>query len=576
MPDRRDISDVSVKIDGTLASPEVVAHLEEIVVDQSLHLPSMFSIRLHSPDMKWLEDSTFREGKKIEIFFGERPAVQLLSGKISGLEPDLKEESPSLTVRGYALSLQLYRGRYRRSFNQVSDSDLASKLASEAGLRPGTIDSSSTVHNYAFQNNQTNAEFLRERARLLGYELWVEDEELHFRRPAPNGQPVTLAWGDNLRSFSARLSTAEQVNEVEVRGWDPKQKREVVGSATQGAGSPEIGLSQNGSDVAKSAWGEAKVAVVRRIVSSQGEAETIAQSVLDEMASSFVEAEGTCDANADVRPGRQVEVKGIGQRFAGKYYVTQAVHTWNKGQGMVTHFTISGRRDTSLWSLLQDRAAPESGVGLVIGIVTNNKDPEEMGRVKVKYPWLSADNESDWARVAAPMAGSGRGFLFLPEVDDEVLVGFEHGDIHHPFVIGSLWNGQDKPPVNASQAVGADGKVNQRVLKSRSGHTITLDDTTGGEKITIVDKTGANKIVITSPDNSMEIKVQGNLKIEAQGKVEITGTAGVEVSSQAQLKLSGQAGAELSSTAQTAVKGTQVDVNGSAMVQMQGGLVKIN
>ena len=576
MPSDRAHADIWLNIDGTVASPEVQADLLEVVVDQSLHLPSMFSLRLHCHDMKWLEDETFREGKKIEIFYGERPAVKLLSAKIAGLEPDLREESPSLVIRGYALSHQLYRGRQRRSFNQVTDSDLATKLASDAGLRAGTIDSSSEVHEYVCQNNQTDAEFLQDRARLLGYELWVEDDALHFRRPASDGQPISLAWGDNLRSFSARLSTAEQVNEVEVRAWDPKQKREVVGRASQGNGAPEIGLAQAGADVARSAWGEAKLAIVNRVVSSQGAADTLAQSALDSIAASFVEAEGTCDPNPEVKPGRQVEIKGVGRRFGGKYYVTQAVHVWNRDQGMTTSFTISGRHDSGLWSLLEDGAAARNDPILAVGIVTNNRDPENMGRVKIKYPWFSDQNESDWARVVSPMAGSGRGLFFLPEVDDEVLVGFEHGDVHHPYVIGSLWNGQDQPPVSASQAVGGDGKVNQRVLKSRSGHTITLDDTAGGEKITIVDKTGSNKIVIASPDNSMEIKVQGNLTIEAQGKISIKGAAGVDVTTDAQLKLSGTAGAELSSNAQASVKGTMVEVNGSAAVTVKGNPVMLN
>jgi uncharacterized protein involved in type VI secretion and phage assembly len=243
---------------------------------------------------------------------------------------------------------------------------------------------------------------------------------------------------------------------------------------------------------------------------------------------------------------------------------------------MVTQFTISGRRDSGLWSLLQDGASTQGGLALVVGIVTNNKDPEEMGRVRVKYPWLSDQNESDWARLVAPMAGSGRGFLCLPEVDDEVLVGFEHGDVHHPFIIGALWNGQDKPPITAGQAIGGDGKVNQRVFKSRSGHTITLDDTAGGEKISIIDKTGSNKIVVNSTDNSMEIKVQGNLTIEAQGKITMKGMAGVDVSSQAELKLSGQAGAELSTQAQATVKGSLVEVSGQALVTVKGNPIMLN
>src|SRR5205085_2988322 len=123
--------------------------------------------------------------------------------------------------------------------------------------------------------------------------------------------------------------------------------------------------------------------------------------------------------------------------------------------------------------------------GVVVGVVTNNQDdPDGLGRVKVKFPWLSNDEESFWARVAVPMAGKERGFYFLPEVEDEVLVAFEHGDPRFPYVLGSLWNGQDKPPEKN------DGKNNVRVIKSRSGHVIRLNDEDGKEKIESIDKSG--------------------------------------------------------------------------------------
>ncbi len=243
--------------------------------------------------------------------------------------------------------------------------------------------------------------------------------------------------------------------------------------------------------------------------------------------------------------------------------------------------------------MLQDAHARPVGVnGVVIGIVTNNKDPDEMGCVRVKFPWLSEDDESAWARIASPMAGGGRGMLYLPEVDDEVLVAFEHGDIHRPFIVGSLWNGRDHLPINASDAVGGDGKVNKRVIKSRSGHTITLDDSAGGEEITIVDKTGSNKIVFHSPDNSLQIKIQGDLTIEAGGKItlkantgvemdsqtdfKISGQTGVDVSSQTELKLSGQASAELSSSGEASLKGSLVNINGTGPVSVSGLPIKLN
>jgi uncharacterized protein involved in type VI secretion and phage assembly len=162
--------------------------------------------------------------------------------------------------------------------------------------------------------------------------------------------------------------------------------------------------------------------------------------------------------------------------------------------------------------------------GVVVGIVTNNQDTDGMGRVKVRFPWRDDADESFWARIAVLMAGPERGSYFLPEVDDEVLVAFDHGDIHHPYVLGALWNGQDHPP-----EANSDGKNNIRKIRSRSGHEIilddnseqqqekvtvkthaghqiVLDDSAGQEKIDIKDKTGNNTIVIDSVQNSIAIQ----------------------------------------------------------------------
>ena len=157
--------------------------------------------------------------------------------------------------------------------------------------------------------------------------------------------------------------------------------------------------------------------------------------------------------------------------------------------------------------------------GVTIAVVTNIKDAEGLGRVKVKFPWLTADDESPWARVLTPMAGGDRGFYFLPEVDDEVLVAFEHGDMAFPYILGALWNGKDKPPEKND-----DGKNNKRFIKSRSGHMIILDDTKDKEQVIIQDKSGKNKITIDCEQDSMQIQVEKDLTIEAKGKVILRST----------------------------------------------------
>lgn len=194
--------------------------------------------------------------------------------------------------------------------------------------------------------------------------------------------------------------------------------------------------------------------------------------------------------------------------------------------------------------------------GIVLGIVTNNQDPENVGRVKVKFPWLEDSDESYWARVATLMAGNDRGTFFLPEVEDEVLVAFDHGDINHPYVIGTLWNGVDAPP-----ETNENGKNNIRKIKSRSGHeiifddndeemkekieirtnaghVIVLDDSAGGEKIEIKDKTGNNSIVIDSVQNAIAISSQMKLSIKAQ-MIEIEAESMMTLKSGANMTIQG-------------------------------------
>ena len=169
--------------------------------------------------------------------------------------------------------------------------------------------------------------------------------------------------------------------------------------------------------------------------------------------------------------------------------------------------------------------------GVVVGIVTDNDDPQKLGRVKVTFRWLSDDNGTDWARVANLYAGQDRGSLFTPEVEDEVLVAFEYGDINRPFVIGGLWNDEGKPPEpetdnslkkiktkSGHEIVLLDKDNKEKIeVKSKSGHKILLDDSSGSEKIKISDKTGNNLVLIDSVQNS--IKITSNQKLNLQSSI---------------------------------------------------------
>ncbi|MGD9528294.1 phage baseplate assembly protein V [Pseudonocardia sp.] len=193
--------------------------------------------------------------------------------------------------------------------------------------------------------------------------------------------------------------------------------------------------------------------------------------------------------------------------------------------------------------------------GVTIGLVTNTKDPDGLGRVRVTMPWLGEGIESGWARVAAPMAGAGRGCYLPPEVDDEVLVAFEHGDPEFPYVLGGLWNGTDKPPAENS-----DGRNDVRVLRSRSGHVIRLVDTKDAELVEIVDGSGRNSIVISTKDDTVTITAGADVEITAAGTLRLHGRT-VEITSDADLTVHGGGELAVESDAVLTVKGRLVQIN---------------
>lgn len=210
----------------------------------------------------------------------------------------------------------------------------------------------------------------------------------------------------------------------------------------------------------------------------------------------------------------------------------------------------------SLRTLFSARTDSEPFFGVVVGVVTNNQDPDKMHRVKVRFPWLSNDVESNWARVASLMAGKGRGAYFLPEVDDEVLVAFEHGRVDYPYVVGSLWNGKDSAPENND-----DGENNHRTIMSRSGHIVRLNDKDGSETIEIIDKNGDNKIVIDSAANTISIEARSDISIKSQtGKLTLEGNS-IEIKSQTSISVQAN---------------TSLDLKGSAQVTVQGGVIQLN
>jgi phage baseplate assembly protein gpV len=457
------------------------------------------------------------------------------------------------------------------------------------------VNATSQVFEHVLQMGQSNWDFLWQMAARIGYEVFFHDGKLHFIEPQTSpGDTISLQWGKELLSFHARMTASHQVSSVKVRGWDSKQQKEIIGQAATSSLYPSVGESRNGKAIADAAFSATDLDVVDLPVVDQSEANALAQAVFDGTAGEFLQAEGTTTFGiASLLPRCLVDIGSVGTKFGGTYFVTSTVHRFNGIDGYTTSFSVSGTRPGSLYGMIAgDSPVPPVRriEGVVPAKVTNNNDPDGIGRVKVSFPWMGESIESNWVRIASPDAGNERGFHFTPEIDDEVLISFEFGDVQRPYVIGSLWSAKQKPPQPTSDAV-ANGKVNVRMIKTRAGHIIKLDDTSGSEKIEIIDRTGKNTIVIDSSANTLDINVDADITITPGGKctIKATGDISIESSGNIAMKAGGNfdleatgnmtiKGMQLSAEGQTKaeLKGAMVGVTGSAMAEIKAGLVKIN
>ncbi|HMO59583.1 MAG TPA: VgrG-related protein [Roseiflexaceae bacterium] len=558
-PTERRIGQFVIQVNGNDLPPEAMDQLDDAIVEQDLAQPAMFALRFNDPQLKLIDGNLLRPGAEIKLS-ADDPAgsrAVLLIGEITAIEQLLEQQNIVLLARGYDRSHRLHRGSRTRTFIKESDDGIASQIARENGLR-ADVESVGERHEYVIQDNQTDMEFLRDRAARVGFQVVVDDRTLRFRRTdtSPAAAPAQ-EWGENLLSFRTRLTTAAQPTEVHVRGWDPKAKKAIVGKAQRPAQPSQIGESQPGGKLGEAAFGSPSIVTITdRPVRTQSEADRMAQAILNQLSGDYLAAEGVSLGNPGLRAGNQVEIKNIGTRLSGKYFITAARHEYTAQTGYTTTFFVSGHRPSDLLAAISGPPPRNAAPGVAVAIVTNINDPDKLGRVRLRFPWLDDSHESDWARVATPGAGAGRGLSVLPEVDDEVLVAFEHGSLDRPYVIGGLWNGKDKPPAEAVKG----GKVQSRTLTTRAGHQISIYDDDGAGKIEI--KTQKHTIVLEdSGAGKLSIESGGDFELKSTGgKLSIT-SSGVELSSNASLKIQANA---------------MLDINTNAIMNLKGSLININ
>lgn len=552
-----------VEVEGGALGEDVDAQIESVVVVDRLAMPDTFTVVFRDPQRDILERAGCEVGKKLTISTAasnEDVPQPLIEGEITSIEADYDTIGSRAVVRGYDLSHRLNAGRRTQTFQNVKYSDIARQIASDAGLSP-EVDESEGTHEHVIQANQSDLEFLLGIAKRIGFDCRVEGSTLKFKKPTESStgpsegdfqsaRPEELVWNDNLLEFRARMSAVGQVADVKVRGWDVDKKEAVIGQADVSATNAE--LSTAAADLADKVGGKTLV-VVDRPVGTQEAADALAAARAEQVGSAAFEATAVAIGSPALKAGIAVSVTGVDAALEGKWVVSTSRHEFGNGS-YTTHLECTGRQDRSLHGLVSN-GLPGGGAdtarmaGLVIAIVTNNDDPEDRGRVKLKYPWLGDDVESFWARIAMPGAGPDYGMAWVPQVGDEVLVGFEHGDIRFPYVLGGLWNGKDAAPLG-DRLLDA-GNVKRSGFVSRKGHMFVFFDGDDESGVAILSQDGKFKVSLNETKGQLHIKADGKLVIEAQ-------SLEIKVDTDAKIQATG---VNLEASGQMKIKGATVALN---------------
>jgi uncharacterized protein involved in type VI secretion and phage assembly len=535
-------------------------------------LPDTAVVRVRDPHATALT-TTFHLGDSLEVDFGaadEDTVRPVFKGEIVVLEPEFGQGDCVVAARADDRGWRLNRQRQSRTFQDQTAEDMVKTVAAACGLTPGEVESTGAVHDFFQQSMETDWEFCWRLATMYDFEFVVDDTRFHFRAREKAAPAVTLTWGDkaSLISLKPRMSGIGQVKDVTVAGHDPKAAQPLVGRAS----SPRIAATSdavNGRGGAVGTLQGGSVVVADRVVTTQREADKVAQSTLDRLAKSFVEAEGRAFGDPRLRAGATVKLENVGP-FSGEYVIAQTTHTYRGGSGYMTAFTVSGRTAHTFSDLLKRDAKSNWASSLVVGVVTNNNDPDDMGRVRVKYPALGDNIEGWWARVATINAGQERGLFMLPQVGDEVVVAFEHGDPRRPFVLGSLYTGQDKLPEDLH-----DGQDRKAAFGVKSDHKVHIE---GKQAMTL--RTGETLVIEVNRDGrggtgDVRLDAKGTIDEKAANAFKMSAGQTIEISADQSVKIHGVSGVTIEASGSLKLSGASVDINAVGAVNVSGAVINL-
>lgn len=522
-----------VRLSGLTLAADLADQVTSLVVETDLDLAGTFALTLRNPDNLLLDSALLDLGRTVEIHLGYGADLKpAFLGEITAIEPSFPQDGgPTIKVAGYDKSYRMRRSFPKPvSYKFANDSVIAAELAALNGLVP-VVDPTPGLEKQVDQAGESDMAFLKARARRRFFDVYVEWDRLHFQFPRPRTAAHVLEWGRNLSSFSPRISAAGLAGLQVVRGYNQELAQTIYGAALAVDLDAANLVERLGSSALDLVGGLVRQGVLEHHVDNPLDALAVAKALLQNLLDGMYEGTGSCIGLPDLTAGDYLEVRGVGKRFGGTFRVRKVTHRID-GSGFATDFSISQSGSSSLMGLLRKQVtkepppdAPRTFSGVAVGTVTADRevtDPPEpiLGRVKVKIPAISDEYVSSWAPCVRPMGGAGAGFYALPEEGEQVLVTFAGGDLGKPFVLGSMWNATQQPPVRD-----ATGRNDTRVIRSRSGHTITFDDSAQNPRLVVEDSAGST-ITLDARDGSVRIAATKNLTITAGGTVSLEAAGG--------------------------------------------------
>lgn len=594
----------TVKVEGSPIAGDFEANIVSLRVHTTVHAPGVASLRFVDPYFALLDEGAFSVGDELEILLpdAQNSLSTVFKGEVTTLGTEHEAgQLPVLLVGGLSGTHRLATASTYKAYLNQTRTQVVQEIAGRHGLTP-SCDASGGPEPYLLQTGTDHA-MITELARGIGFEWFVDGKDLHFRKRPADGGPTLKRSDDSLLRLSASYTGIHAPSKVSVLGWDPAAQADFSGDAgavVDAPGATELGSTApfvtDSYTKAKDTFG-ADLLLGATSARDATEAEAIAGAVGLDLVSAGLHVEGVAAGDPAIVAGGQVTLEEVGSKLAGTYYVTEVIHDFGVRQEALTTFRCGGHRHPPA-RLGTGPGEPDSWgrSGLVLGVVTNVNDEENLGRVKVRFPSLGDDAESDWARVVIPGVGKDRGLDLRPEVNDEVVVGFERGDVRFPFVLGGVWSGKHPPP---EADTSDDGVVVRRQIVSRVGHAITFSDGPTGTaaddperyveialahgKTTVkiaedhikIEAPSGHPITIESGDGTIELTDAGDVEIKAnnltfEAKQKVTMKSGTDTGVKAGTNLKLEGGVKVEA------KGVQASLEGSAMAVVKGGMVKIN